>query len=301
MILPAGLRERLELELDSRILSATRVDGGMINETARVETTDGPVFLKWIADPPMGFYSAESFGLAKIGSSQTLRTPRVIAILDQAPAGWGGAPAGCPPFLALEWIEESVATNSAAFARRFGEGLATLHQKVTCHVFGLGHQNFIGVLDQENGRRKRWVDFYRECRILPQMEIARKLGRLPTYRERLLNQLLERVEDLLAGLDSTPSLLHGDLWSGNYLCAGEEPVVIDPAVYYGEREMEIAYMQLFGGFDRALFDAYEEVYPLQPGYERRRALHQLYALLVHLNHFGEKYGPDVDRVCRQYL
>ena len=114
-------------------------------------------------------------------------------------------------------------------------------------------------------------------------------------------RVVEQLDKLLEGLESRPVLLHGDLWSGNLLAtAGDEPVVIDPAVYYGEREVEIAFTELFRGFPAGWLDAYRAAYPLSEGYEFRRPLHQLYPLLVHLNHFGEGYGPAVEGVCAVY-
>jgi fructosamine-3-kinase len=113
--------------------------------------------------------------------------------------------------------------------------------------------------------------------------------------------MLDNLDALLADLPARPVLIHGDLWSGNFLCTSDdEPVLIDPAAYYGEREIEMAYTELFGGFPSGFLPAYQSAFPLNAGYPRRRALHQLYPLLVHLNHFGETYGPAVDRACREY-
>jgi fructosamine-3-kinase len=206
-------------------------------------------------------------------------------------------------FLALEWIETRLSSDPARFDRNFGEGLAALHQSVPLEDigFGLSQPNYIGLLPQRNDPLPDWSAFYRERRLLPQIEMARERGHLPERRERMLMQVVERLETLLDGLDSRPALLHGDLWSGNFLTAGDEPVLLDPAVYYGEREMEIAYMELFGGFPPGVPAAYQAAYPLEPGYARRRPLHQLYPLLNHLNHFGETYGPEVDHVCRLCL
>jgi fructosamine-3-kinase len=170
-------------------------------------------------------------------------------------------------------------------------------------AYGFPSDNFIGLLPQPNfPRTKRWSEFYRTCRLIPQITIARDGGRLTPGRERLLAEVLTRLDDLLIGMPENPSLLHGDLWSGNFLCAdGEEPVLIDPAAYFGAREMEIAFIELFGGFPDGFVAAYDAQYPLDPGYAHRRTLHQLYPLLVHLNHFGERYGPAVERACRQYV
>jgi fructosamine-3-kinase len=179
--------------------------------------------------------------------------------------------------------------------------LAALHRH-TSTQYGLDHDNFIGELPQLNGRSADWVEFYRDQRIAPQVSIARQRGLLHRERERLLTRVMDRLPNLFGVHSEPPALLHGDLWSGNYMVAdGDEPVIVDPAVYYGNREVEIAFTELFGGFPGGFLDAYHEAYPLAPDYRERRALYQLYPLLVHLNHFGEGYGPQVDAVCAHYV
>jgi len=147
-----------------------------------------------------------------------------------------------------------------------------------------------------------WWEFYRLMRLLPQIEFARQAGRLTPERERLLMGVVEGLPELLSGIPEEPCLLHGDLWSGNCLCAeGDEPVLIDPAIYLGHREMEIAFIELFGGFPPGFVEQYHNHLPLDGGYARRRPLHQLYHLLNHWNHFGEPYGEKCVQVCRHYL
>jgi fructosamine-3-kinase len=226
--------------------------------------------------------------------------PEVLVAFDASPArlktGWQS-------MLALEWIEERKPTDRTDFSKTFAQGLAALHRESLSPngMFGLEIDNFLGSQPQVNTWTGSWAQFYRDRRVLPQMKIARSRGHLPAYRERLIGEVCNRIEALLDGLESIPSLIHGDLWSGNFITAGEEPVLIDPAVYYAEREVELAFIELFGGFPEGFMEAYQEAYPLRDGYEFRRPLHQLYPLLVHLNHFGETYGPGVDQVCRFYL
>ncbi|MEO8395851.1 MAG: fructosamine kinase family protein, partial [Chloroflexota bacterium] len=187
-----------------------------------------------------------------------------------------------------------------AYAANFGRALAKLHH-ITAATFGLDHDNFIGELPQPNTPTATWAQFYRDQRIAVQIEIARDRNYLPPYREAMLRTMLDRIESILGGAPNPPSLIHGDLWSGNYFAApGNQPALFDPAVYYGDRELEIAYAELFGASPFFL-DAYRVNYPLDPGYEYRRPLLQLYAMLVHLNHFGEQYGEHVDAICRHYL
>lgn len=293
--LPPALRAPLEALLGATLVGAKTLGGGMVNQAARVDTSDGPVFVKWKPDAPPGFFDAEADGLARLRAARALRVPDVLAVADRDDAS------NALPFLVLEYIEPRPPSDPAQFARRFGEALAALHQNNTFVAYGLERDNYLGAWHQPNTPHARWTDFYRDRRLLPQIDRARAKGLLSLEREQRLMQLVERLETLLADLPGRPALIHGDLWSGNFLAVGDEPVLLDPAVYYGEREIEIAYMELFGGFPSGLLFAYRAAFPLDPGYERRRPLHQLYPLLVHLNHFGETYGPDVDHVCGLYV
>jgi fructosamine-3-kinase len=163
--------------------------------------------------------------------------------------------------------------------------------------------NYLGTQPQHNTPfLSSWPEFYRERRLLPQMQRAEAAGLLPPQRRIALERVIAKLDTLLEGLPPESSLIHGDLWSGNFLCTkGDTPVLIDPAVYHAPREMELAYVQLFDGFPPDFVRHYSRAFPLDPGYERRKLLHQLYPLLIHLNHFGETYGRVVDGVCREYL
>lgn len=287
-ILPDTIRQAVEEALDAPVRDAAPIGGGMICHAARVGLTDHTdVFVKWGRDDTPDLFAAEADGLRRLRDARALRVPEVLAVGDA--------------FLLLEYVAPHLPADDVGFAKRFGEGLARLHQN-SAALFGLDRDNYLGRFAQINTPPRRdWPAFYRDCRLMPQIALARDLGLLPTGRERLLDSVLGRLDVLLKGLASRPALLHGDLWSGNFLAAGDEPVLVDPAVYYGEREMEIAFIELFGGFPPGVLPAYRAAFPLDPGYERRRPLHQLYPLLVHLNHFGERYGPHVDGVCRRLL
>lgn len=297
-IVPPALRQVLEELLDAPITATQTVSGGSINRAARIQTKSETLFVKWNDLAPPGFFEAEARGLWALEASGAVRVPFVR---------WVGARqlAHQPPFLLLEWLEPASPADSKYFGWRLGEAWAQLHRH-SAPLFGFETDNFIGRFVQPNPPRTQWLDFYRDHRLQPQIERAEQEKLLDRTRLDLLLAVVNRLEPLLADLESTPTLLHGDGWSGNVLChrdaSGMEiPVLIDPAVYFGEREMDIAYAELFGGFDAAFFEAYQANFPLQPGYERRRPLHQLYHLLNHLNHFGEEYGPWVDRVCLQLL
>ena len=161
--------------------------------------------------------------------------------------------------------------------------LAKLH-RTTGPRFGWHRDNWIGGTPQTNTWHDGWAGFFRECRIEPQLALARKNGYPLTF-----------SSDLLRGHEPRPSLLHGDLWSGNAGFIDEGPVIFDPAVYYGDREADLAMTELFGGFPLEFYAAYEKAYPLDAGYEQRKHLYNLYHLLNHLNLFGSGYLAQVER------
>lgn len=208
----------------------------------------------------------------------------------------------------MEWLESPSADGAGdrmAHGEALGRGLAELHRAGAADfgypdAFGYPKDNFVGLLPQKNGWMSRWSEFYRDRRLLPQLEIAAEHGRLTSQRRRLADRLLERLTDWIDDSAVRPSLLHGDLWGGNWLVTTDGPAVIDPAVYFGDREMDLAMASLFGGFPDTFFRSYREAFPLLSGYEERIPLYQLYYLLIHLNIFGESYGPSVDRLLRRY-
>jgi fructosamine-3-kinase len=242
-------------------------------------------------------FPAEAHGLRLMAATNEIRVPTVIAQGDETSDKTGG----CPAYLVLEWIEQGNKHGEDTMAH-FGEQLAAMHRHHASQ-HGLDQDNFIGQLPQPNTQTARWAEFYRDQRIGYQMEIARRLGRLPKSREELLTRLMDRLPDLLdQHAEGIPaSLIHGDLWGGNYLIdTAGHAVLIDPAVCYGHREMDLAMSELFGGFSGPFYAAYHAAYP-SPGYEDRRALYQLYYILVHLNHFGESYGRRVDSLAAHYV
>lgn len=202
--------------------------------------------------------------------------------------------------IVLEWIESGPAHK--ATEEQLGRGMAELHRRKSPNgKFGLHNDNYIGLLPQPNDWCDTWLEFYFQRRLLPMIKLAEKRGRLSTKRNRRLMQLTDTLERWIPSR-TEPSLLHGDLWHGNWIASDHgQPYLIDPAVFYGEREYEMAFTELFGGFSSHFYDAYEEVCPLSPDYAERRPLYQLYYLLVHLILFGESYGSAVDRVLSRYV
>lgn len=291
-MLPPSIADALtEILGGTKILRVLPLSGGMIHQAARVETSTAPLFVKWHMAPKVEMFSTEAAGLRALRAIPGApRIPDVLAVTEA--------------FLALEYVAPVPIADSVGFTKCFAGSLAALHRNgIAGHPFGFETDGYIGELPQPNRTRTTdWSTFYRDQRLQPQITMAQKAHRLTENRERLLNTVCDRLPELLAEMPPDASLLHGDLWSGNFLCAcGDEPVLIDPAAYYGPREMEIAFIELFGGFPPGFIAAYDEAFPLDPDYPRRRTVHQIYPLLVHLNHFGEQYGPPLESACLQAL
>lgn len=258
------------------------VGGGCIHNGNRVDTADASYFLKWNAAPRAeSMFESEEVGLAALreageGSGAGAIVPKVF--------GRGSTESGS--WLLMTYVEPTAPPVGSG--PDLGRALAAIHGYETGPV-GWPSDNWIGSLPQANGPLPSWSDFWRDRRILPQLERARANGRV---REAVFDTLLDVIPDALVGAQSG-SLLHGDLWSGNAFHAPDgRPVLIDPAVYRGDGEVDIAMAELFGGFDTGVFDAYGEVRPISAEYvSHRRALYQLYYLLVHVNLFGPTYEP----------
>lgn len=270
----------------SHIRHWRRVSGGDINDVYRVQSGKQTYFIKMQRFPPSGFFAAEQMGLELIRQARAINVPHTFGFGEAD--GWG--------WLVLEWIE---GTETEQTAEQLGRGLARLHQ---CRgpAFGLDRDTYIGMLPQRNGWYGRWTDYYRDARLRPQITRAAERGLLPVKRRKRLEWLLERLDQWLPD-DCFPSLLHGDLWSGNWIPGPDGvPYLIDPSVLYGHHEFEIAFTELFGGFPVRFYESYRELMPLSADYHGRKPLYQLFYLLVHLNLFGETYGSAVDRVLERY-
>lgn len=253
------------------------VAGGSISRCYRWASSSGPVFVKVGASLAASMLEAEAAGLAELARAAAVRVPRVLA------CGRCGAAA----FLALEWLEAAAATEASE--ARLGARLAAQHA-VTAPAFGWWRDNTIGATPQANGTLTSWPEFFRERRLRPQLELAAANG-FAALLEEPGGQLLAGVEALLGTHGPEASLLHGDLWGGNWLATGEgEPVIFDPAVYYGDRETDLAMTGLFGGFGPSFYRAYAAAAPLPPGAELRRELYNLYHVLNHANLFGGGYA-----------
>lgn len=264
------------------------IGGGCINRAVLLEGEDERYFVKLNQSDLITMFEAEAEGLQAIQATQTLRVP--------APICWGTQ--HDTAYLVLEYIEMGRAsTNSFT---QLGTNLAALHQ-TTATQFGWHLDNTIGSTPQINTYTDEWVEFLREYRLGYQLQLAAN--------NQISNSTLAAGEHLLARLDGffrtyapVPSLLHGDLWGGNF-SAGDDgmPVVFDPAVYFGDREADLAMTELFGGFDRSFYRSYESVWALDEGYTVRKTLYNLYHVLNHFNLFGGGYGAQAQSMIHRLL
>lgn len=287
---PDDVSAAVEQALGSSLSTVTQVGGGDINEAARITTRDGSrYFLKYHRTADSSMFPAEAHGLAWLAEAGALPTPEVVAV---------SAEGGDTNWLVLGWLE--AAAPCTDHDERLGRGLAALHGSRP-ETFGLERDNFIGSLPQDNEAATDWTTFYRDRRLAPQIERATAAGLIPTDLRRQCDLLLDRLDDFV-GPTQAPSRLHGDLWRGNvHRDASGQPVLIDPAVYGGHREMDLAMMRLFGGFSDRVFAAYEEAFPTADGAGERLPLYQLYPLLVHVNLFGGGYVGSVARAVRRFV
>jgi fructosamine-3-kinase len=290
MDLPEALVDALSDELDTPVTASAAVGGGCIANACRVETDTRSYFLKWGQGDVADTFPAEAAGLDALAAADSpLVVPRVVAeqsTTDEAPA-----------FLLMEWINSG--RKGLKFWPSFGEGLAELHAH-TSDAYGFDRDNFIGRLPQQNKAEKTWPRFFRARRLAPQVEMARTRDRWRSAWDAPLKKLYRRLPDLLPKHPS-PAIVHGDLWSGNFMVTAiGEAALVDPAAYYGHRETDLAMTELFGGFDEAFYHAYRSASPLEPGYEERRDIYNLYHLINHLNHFGGRYASAVDATLQSF-
>lgn len=285
---PAVL-EALGAAAGAAVTASSPVAGGDINRALRVSLADGrELFVKYRSDAPAGMYRAEAAGLRWLADARALRVPAVVAVGEEATGR----------FLALEWIERG--RPGAGHDEALGRGLAHLHL-AGAPCFGFDEDNFIGSLPQPNAPTRTWPAFYGERRLEPLARRAVEQGRLPGAFLAGIERLRARLADL-CGEPEPPARLHGDLWAGNAMTAADgRPVLVDPAVHGGHREMDLAMMRLFGGFSAAVFAAYAEVHPPAAGWEDRMELCQLYPVLVHVCLFGGGYARSAERILSRYV
>ncbi|HKO50698.1 MAG TPA: fructosamine kinase family protein [Polyangiaceae bacterium] len=285
-----ALRRRVESVLGQSVVSEARVTGGDINDAFELGLADGTsVFLKTNVRAPPTLFAAEARGLEFLRQARALRIPEVLSV---------SASDELPPFLLLEFIRS--ANRRPGFDEQLGRGLSNLH-RFGAASFGFEDSNFIGRLVQENHAQASWADFYRDQRLLPQLRAAEAAGHAPLALCRKFERLFAQLPELV-GEPEAPARLHGDLWGGNlHVDEHGGPCLVDPAVYGGHREMDLAMMRLFGGFSERVFAAYAEAFPLSAGHVERVLLCQLYPLLVHLNLFGAAYRQSLEHALAAYV
>jgi len=285
--------EKLNLALNNKLKKsiviehAEKVYGGDINETFVLHTSEGNYFLKVNNHTQYDMFEKEFNGLQVLQATNTINVPQPFF------CGTGNGKI----FLVMEHIEKGKPKSN--FWQSFGEQLAALH-KQTQLQFGFNENNYIGSLPQENKPTDAWTEFYSMQRIMPLIEKAYNQNKCA--KEDLLKaaKLCTRFAELFP--QEPPALLHGDLWSGNYMVNQKgEPVIYDPAVYYGHREMDIAMSLLFGGFDKSFYNYYNEAFPLEKNWQKRVPLCQLYPLLVHLILFGGHYYYSVINIINSFI
>ena len=278
------IAESLDL---SESLSAIPKSGGDINEAYQLTGKSDRYFLKKNnAEEFPSMFEKEANGLDLLRESKTVRIPEVIHVFEHQNF----------QYLILENIESG--TEGGSFWQDFAGRLAQMH-RTTAEKFGLDHSNYIGRLPQSNNQHSSWVDFFVAERLEPMIKLGVDEKQIPRIDLPIFDALFRLLEDFFP--KESPSLIHGDLWSGNFMADQEsKPVIYDPAVYFGHREMDIAMTKLFGGFDRSFYQYYQEAFPMEQGWNERVDIANIYPLLVHVNLFGGSYYQSVLRITRDY-
>jgi len=269
------------------ILSLRPLSGGSINEAYQLKTSYGDYFLKYNDSskyPEM--FEKEARGLSLLRSAYEIDVPEVLSF----------AKAGPDDFLLLEYLDS--ADQAPDFWEDFGDSLAKLHNHHSDN-FGLDHDNYMGSLYQYNNVHDVWTAFFIEERLERQVKLARENGAISRGDVTGFERLYRRLDEIFP--ETRPSLLHGDLWSGNYMINNKgHASLIDPAVYYGHPEIDIAMTTLFGGFDSKFYNSYNQHNPLENGWENRLDIYNLYPLMVHVNLFGGGYLGSVQRIIDRF-
>jgi len=263
------------------IIGIPSVTGGSINQCFKVQVTGG---VNWFCKTNTksglpGLFEKEKNGIEMIARSRTIAVPGNIITGETSGEQW----------ILMEWIEEGEAT--VTFWENFGAALAAMHHKVT-ESFGFEEDNYMGALHQSNTVHSKWEEFFREERLLPQVKLARDKGLLNEKEIKVFDRICQRLPLLFS--EEKPCLVHGDCWSGNFICSmNGQAVLIDPAVYYGNRQVDLAMSTLFGGFDDVFYQAYAYHFPFPPNYKEQWRILNLYPLLIHLNLFGKSYLSSI--------
>jgi len=284
------IQKAIEQHLNSKLKSINSISGGCISDSSVIQTISGErYFLKINNNVPIDMFYKEANGLKEIEKSNSIRVPAVKLVKDN--------------FILMECIEGKFKLKN--FFEDFGIEFAKMH-KHSGSSFGFYENNYIGSTIQKNipdeEEKYDWTKFYFNKRLLFQFKLAETNGYVDSALRKFFNQLENKIETILSGETEKPSLLHGDLWAGNYLVdENGRACLIDPAVYYGNREADLAMTKLFGGFTKEFYDSYNEFFPLSDGYEYRESIYKLYHVLNHLNLFGSGYYQQALSLIKFYL
>jgi len=276
---------KIENIIGEKIVAKTLATGGSIANSQILETESGEMYFLKSYGSNSDILHNEANGLNQIAKAKAIKTPHVFAVTDE--------------FILMEFIPNG--KKKLGFFELFGQQFAKLHQ-TTSTKFGFFEDNFIGSNKQINlPQTKKWIDFFWTNRLYFQFKLAEQNGFTNSEFRDLFNKLEKLLPSILAGTEEKPTLLHGDLWSGNFMVDERgNPVLIDPAVYFGHREADIAMTKMFGGFMPAFYSAYNEAFPLPDDWEYRLDLYKLYHVLNHLNLFGSSYYPKAISILEKY-
>src|SRR5438552_1352896 len=285
------LSEKLGLQIS--FLQFHSVSGGSINDTCQVKINNIKFFLKLnsVTKYP-GLFEKEKNGLEFLSKQKIIPTALIIAldVVDDQQV------------LVLEWIEDGLKTEQ--FWKQFGEQLTALHRQTWSGnngkpLFGFEEHNYMGALPQMNTQKETWIDFFIHCRLQPQIKLAVEEKLIKSNHVTAFENLYSRLISIFN--DENSSLLHGDLWSGNFMCnENSQPVLIDPAVYFGHRSMDLAMTTLFGGFDKVFYESYNYYFAFPKNYREQWEICNLYPLLIHLNLFGSDYLSQIESTLRKF-
>lgn len=289
MSINSKIKTQIEDYLSEKIISTRSVGGGCIADSKLIKTEKGhKYFIKTFAGSP-GMFINEANGLKELKKARSIQIPEVILSSND--------------FLLLDYIETGA--KSENFFSNFGKCFAQMH-RYTAKSFGFYENNYIGATPQINLpsdlEKTDWAKFYFNKRILVQLKFAEQNGYATTELSKAVEKLGNTIVEILSASIEPPTLLHGDLWGGNYMCNSYgQAVLIDPAVYYGHREADLAMTKMFGGFTHEFYQAYQIEFPLAKGWEHREGLYLLYHNLNHLNLFGSGYYGECMRLLKQYV
>jgi fructosamine-3-kinase len=284
------LKIRIEEKLNTKIKNISSLSGGCISNAYKLTSTDGlQFFLKYNDTSSSDMFIKEANGLNELAKANAVRTPKVLSSSED--------------FILLEFIPSG--NKKKNFFEEFGRSFAEMH-KFTSDAYGFYEDNYIGSNPQINisdeNENSNWTNFYFNKRILFQLQLAEKLGNSTPELTNSISKLEEKIDEIIGKSEEKPSLLHGDLWGGNFMVdENGSAVLIDPAVYYGHREADLGMTKLFGGFGSEFYKSYNEVFPLKDGYEYRENIYKLYHVLNHLNLFGGGYYSQAISLIKLYI